>query len=49
MGSAPENGETIADNCIFQLDLDDGIIHWAIVDRSGLKLVTITVSVRNWN
>jgi len=37
MGYAPENGETIADNWIFQLDLDDGIIHGAIVDRSGVK------------
>lgn len=37
MGYAPENGETIADNWIFQLYLDDSIIHWAIVDRSGLK------------
>ncbi|MEG3954322.1 lamin tail domain-containing protein [Microcoleus sp. herbarium2] len=37
MGSAPENGETIADNWIFQLDLDDGVIHWAIIDRSGVK------------
>jgi len=37
IGYAPENGETIADNWIFQLDLDDGIIHWAIVDRSGVN------------
>jgi len=37
MGYAPENGETIADNWIFQLNIDDGVIHWAIVDRSGVK------------
>lgn len=36
MGYAPENGETIADNWIFQLDLDDEIIR-AIIDRSGVK------------
>ena len=37
MGYAPENGKTIADNWIFQLDLDDGVIHWAIIDRSGVQ------------
>jgi hypothetical protein len=37
MGYAPGYSETIADNWIFQLDLDDGIINWAIVDCSGVK------------
>lgn len=36
----PENGETVEDNWIFRLDLDryTPSMHWAIIDRSGVKL-----------
>ncbi|MEA5580888.1 lamin tail domain-containing protein [Nodularia harveyana UHCC-0300] len=37
IGYAPKNGETIKDNWIFQLDINDGSLHWAIIDRSGVK------------
>ena len=37
MGDAPGYSETIADNWIFELNFDDGIIHWAIVDCSEVK------------
>jgi len=36
----PENGESIESNWIFRLDLDSYTpsMHWAIIDRSGVKL-----------
>ncbi|MGK7903970.1 MAG: hypothetical protein AB4352_21695 [Hormoscilla sp.] len=36
----PENGETVEDNWIFRLVLDryTPSMHWAIIDRSGVKL-----------